>query len=202
MWRILRAICFVLAVWLPASPVAAGDREADHEALRAILRVGSEALNSGEFDGLGRLLHQDFVVVTVDNRKFTTIEGFRDYWSSLLKGDQRSIDRIVVRPVADELTHFLRDDVGLVQGVSNDTYHFRDRDVREMTTLWTAVVAREDGVWKLVRLHLSANVLDNPVIEALKAGLLRALVGASIGCLLLGLVIGFFVGRRRRRGIG
>ena len=42
----------------------------------------------------------------------------------------------------------------------------------------------------------------DPVIEALKTGLLRALVGASIGCLLLGLVIGFFVGRRRRRGIG
>jgi len=50
MWRILRAICCVLAVWLPASPVVAADRDADHEALRAILRVGAEALNTGEFD--------------------------------------------------------------------------------------------------------------------------------------------------------
>ncbi len=198
MLRMIRSGCFTLVVLLFGSSLLADDRAADHEALQGILKIGTEALNSGNFDALIPLLHTEFTAVTVDNQKFTTIEAFRQHWNELFKGDKRLIDRIDTRPVADDRTRFLRDDVGVVHGVSNDTYHFRDGDVRTMMVRWTAVVAKENDLWKLVKLHMSANLLDNPVIDALKQGLVRLAALASAACLLLGLGVGFMLGKRRR----
>jgi ketosteroid isomerase-like protein len=199
MLRLIRSGCFMLIVLLCGSPLLADDdRKADHEALQAMLKIGTEALNSGNFDALIPVLHKEFTAITVDNQKFTTIEAFREHWNGLFKGDKRALDRIVTQPVADDRTRFLRDDVGLVHGVSNDTYHFRDGEVRTMMVRWTAVVAKENDVWKLVKLHMSANLLDNPVVDALKQALVRTATMASIACLLLGLAIGFLLGKRRR----
>jgi len=197
MLQMIRSSCVTLVMMLLATSVLADDRKADHEALRNILKVGTEALNSGNFDALAPLLHKDFTAVTVDNQKFTTIEAFKEHWNSLLKGDKRLIDRIVTQPVADDQTRFLRDDVGVVHGVSNDAYYFRDGEIRTMKARWTAVVAKENDQWKLVKLHMSANLLDNPVVDSLKQGLIRTAAIASIAFLLLGLGIGYAIGKRR-----
>lgn len=197
MLQMMRSGCLAVAAVLFASSLLADERKADHEALRNILTVGTEALNSGNFDALAPLLHKEFTAVTIDNQKFTTIEAFKEHWNSLFKGDKRAIDRIVTQPVADDQTRFLRDDVGVVHGISNDTYYFRDGEIRTMKARWTAVVAKEQNQWKLVKLHMSANLLDNPVVDSLKQGLIRTAAIASILFLLFGLGIGYAIGKRR-----
>ncbi|NJM83856.1 MAG: hypothetical protein HC844_16655 [Tabrizicola sp.] len=59
---------------------------------------------------------------------------------------------------------------------------------------WTATLSRDSGAWKIVALHFSANIFDNPVDSLLRKYLWLMLAAA----LLAGLLAGFLL--RRRRG--
>ena len=52
---------------------------------------------------------------------------------------------------------------------------------------------RDVESWKIVNFHYSVNMFDNPVVD--KAMGKIAMIGS--GALVLGLLIGFFLGRRR-----
>lgn len=175
------------------------ERHPDHEALRGLLKTATEALTTRRFDAIAPLLHRDFTIITVDNRKLTSLEEFKAYWNALFEGEDAVLERIEVGAEADELTRFLDGDSGIAHGTSTDTYHFRNGDVRTMQSRWSAVVQQEDGVWKLVAVHFSANLLDNPVLDATRAGSLRLAGSALVGGLVLGVIVTWLV-RRRRAG--
>lgn len=188
MMRIFTA--FFVAMLLGALPLSlsAQERENDHEALRAVLKTSKEAINTANFDLLKPILSSnDFTVITVDNRKFNSLEEFKHYWSGLFEGPDAVLSRIEINPVADEKTKFLAQNIGLVQGTSNDSYHFTDGDTRQMTTRWTAVVEKEAENWKIMSIHFSSNILDNPVLNAVKDKTQNYLI--IVG--LLGLILGF-----------
>lgn len=197
--RQVALLMMLVLIGLPPINASAQEaRQADHEALRGILKTSKEALNSKNFDLLKPLLaKENFTIITVDNQKFTSLEKFSKYWDKLLKGNDAVLKDIQIDPSADSTTEFLADNVGVVDGTSNETYHFKDGDVRTMQTRWTAVVKQEDGAWKIVKVHFSSNVLDNPLLNAAKQAVERyALIAAIAGFAFGALVMGFL--RRRK----
>jgi len=184
----------VLGLETPAS--AQQERSQDHEQLRALLKRGAEALNTRQLDPMAPYLHPEFTLVTVDNRKLKGITELQAYLSELFDGEKATLKSMEVHPDADELTTFLDDNSGIVYGTSNDRYTFSDGDVREMSSRWTAVVQKVGETWKLVSVHFSANVLDNPVIDAVKNTSHRMIL--IVGCvgLAAGLAIGLLLRRR------
>jgi ketosteroid isomerase-like protein len=174
------------------------DREKDHEALRAILVKGAEALNTRNLDIVAPLLDPGFTIITVDNRKEVGLDAFKKYYAGLFDGPNAMFNKIEVHPVADELTRFLDENSGVVYGTSDDTFHFKDGDVRSMKTRWSATVQREGDGWKLVDVHFSANVLDNPLLAAAKAFATKLAIGGLIVGLVLGALLTLLM--RRKRG--
>jgi hypothetical protein len=63
-----------------------------------------------------------------------------------------------------------------------------------MTSRWTATLVKENGHWLLASYHVSANLLDNPLINAAKSGLYLA-AGVALAA---GLVLGLLVGKRKK----
>lgn len=193
-----QVLVLALLAFILSAPAYAGERDADHEALRGILKTSSEALSSADFDKLKPVLSsKNLTVVTVDNQRFKSLDEFKAYWDKMFNGPTSLLKGLKVEPTAEAQTEFLSDNVGIVDGTSKETYTFRDGDVRDMTTRWTAVVDKEDGNWKIAQIHFSANVLDNPVLSAAQkaAGgniMLPGLVGFALGSLLLG-----FLGRKK-----
>jgi len=187
---------FLALTFIATDSALAEERQADHDALRAMLSTATEALNSQNFDLVQPLLHENFTIITVDNQKFTTLDEFRTYWNGLFTGDIPLLQRIEVNAVTDDLTTFLDESTGVVHGTSLDTYHFSDVGVREMPTRWTAVVQKADGEWKLVKVHFSANLLDNPVLDAAKASTMKLAGLALLGGIFLGAVIVYLIKRR------
>ena len=175
-------VCASLA--LSAGVLAQPAPEADHEELRAMLRTATQALNARQVDALAPMMARQFVITTVDGRTFRDLAGFKSYIDQLYGSEVESID---FRPEAAELTQFLGAEAGLSWGKSTDTYKFKDGDSRTMTSHWTATVKKEDARWKLDSLHISANILDNPVVDATK----RYVWTAAGIALLIGLVLGF-----------
>ena len=198
----IRHALFGLMVFLfsvTASLAQQEERHEDHEALRALLKTAAEALNTRNFGTIAPLLHQDFTIITVDNQKLTGLEAFERYWNNLFSGEDAVLERIEVNPEADELTRFLDENTGVSHGTSRDTYHFTNGDVRTMNTRWTAVVQKQEGPWKLVTVHFSANILDNPVLEATRRQTLNIAGSALIGGLVLGIAITLIARRRKNK---
>jgi ketosteroid isomerase-like protein len=190
--------CLVLLLGLAGS-VRAQDQEAAHQELRALRDACVAALNSRSFDAIPPLLAQEFTIVTVDNQKFTKLDDFRGYFEGLFTGPNAMLEKVEVQAETDELTRFLGSgDTGIAFGTTNDTYHFKDGDVRSMKTRWSAVVKKEDARWKLASVHFSTGLLDNPVVDAAASFARTGILAAGIGGLLAGAGLGALLARRRR----
>jgi hypothetical protein len=199
---ITRTKCLLLCsiTLLIATSAFAQEREPDHNELRALLRTATEAMNAGNFDALKPLFYSKFSITTVDQKLFTSIDDFKAYYEGLLKGDKAPLKSVAFKPEADALTDFIGDNLGLSHGTSIDTYTFADGDVRTMTSRWTATVYKDNGKWKILSLHLGVNLLDNPVVAALKSYTYKAGLGAGLGGLIVGFLVAWVLrGRSRAR---
>ncbi|MCS5710324.1 nuclear transport factor 2 family protein [Candidatus Berkiella aquae] len=171
------------------SSVSYSQTEADHEALRELLTKSSSALNENNFEAIRPYLDEKFTIITIDNSKFTSLDDFKAYWDKMFKGEHAKLKSISIKAVADDKTYFPSTDVGVVDGTADQTFTFSDGDVRTIQTRWTAVVHKENNQWKLMKIHFSGNILDNPVLDAAKKQLfLFAGIGAIAG-LLLGFIL-------------
>ena len=186
----------VIALLAPTSVMAQDQRTADHDQLRELMRRGAEALNTRKLDAMAPYLHSDFTVVTVDNRKLRGLTEFKQYWNGLFEGKDAVLRSIETKPEADDLSRFLDDNTGLSFGTSDDRYTFNDGDVRQMKSRWSAVVQKDGDAWKIVSVHFSANLLDNPVLDAARQAVQKwALMAGAIG-VAVGLAFGLLMRRR------
>src|SRR5262249_9599435 len=122
---------------------------------------------------------------------------FKKYYLGLFDGPNAMLTKMETRLAADELTLFLDDDTGIAYGTSQDTFHFKDGDVRTMNTRWTAGTQKEGGQWKLVNAHFSANLLDNPVLDASKSYAKKLAIGAAIGGIVIGALVALLLRRKQ-----
>ena len=166
---------------------AVEERHEDHEALRAMLRTATEALNTRNIDALAPILYKEFSITTVDQKLFTDLPSFKTYFNGLFEGPNAPVKKIVFKPKTDALTVFIDEKTGMSHGTSEDTYTFSKGGTRVMKSRWTAAVYRDDGGWKLVSLHMAANILDNPLLTAAK----KLLYQVGTGALIIGLLLGF-----------
>ena len=178
-----------LSVSAGSAKEAVEKRHDDHQQLRAMLATVAEALNSRNVDALAPLLSGKFSIVTMDQKRFTSLPEVKGYFEGFFKGDKPLLKKVSFKPSADALTEFLSQDVGVCHGTSQDTYDFTDGDTRTMNSRWSAVVVKERGTWKLASLHVGVDLMDNPVLSALKDSLYKA-AGAG---LLAGLLLGFLL---------
>jgi hypothetical protein len=182
----------------PAMPAAAAaNPEQDHEQLRALLRTAKEAVNAKNFEALKPLFHEKFSITTVDQKVFTSFDDFKAHFANLLTGSSAPLKSITFNPEADALTEFVGDNIGLSHGTSTDTYAFTDGDTRTMSSRWTATLIRDSGKWKILNLHIGANILENPVTEAAKGYVYKVGLGAGLGGLLLGFIIAWVLRGKR-----
>jgi ketosteroid isomerase-like protein len=191
------SLAVIVLFSIPATFAAdAGDRSADHTALRALLVEVTAALNSGDANKLQAYLATPFVITFVDQQRFTDVPAMVAYRAALEK--DRHLQKMEVTPAADALTTFLGPDVGYCTGTSNDSFDFPEGTIN-LSTRWTATLVRQQGAWKVAALHAGVNFLDNPAINNVKSGAKTLVLVAGIAALLIGLVAGLVLGRRRTR---
>jgi hypothetical protein len=190
-------LCFIMA--LVAASAQAEDRQQDHDELRQMLKTATDAMNSKNLDALAPLFYNKFSITTVDQKLFTNLADFKAYYEGLYSGDNAPLKSIMFKPEADALTEFIGDNIGLSHGTSTDTYTFSDGDTRVMTSRWTATVFKDNGKWKILNLHIGADLLANPVVSTLKSYVYKAGIGAGLGGLIVGFAVAWFLRSKRRR---
>ncbi len=183
-----------------ATPQVDTEEHPAHAELRLLRQHMEDAMNAQDVKSLLEGVTDDVVFSTMNGDVVKGKAGIQAYFDKMMKGPNPRVKAIKTHFEADELTHLYsptgdpRDArFGVAYGHSNDEYTLADGTQIKVTPQWSAALIRDEQSWKIANFHYSVNMFDNPVLSALKGKF--ALVGGA--GLLLGLLIGFFLGRRR-----
>jgi hypothetical protein len=165
-----------------------------HDELRAF-RVQIEAVVAeGNWDGLKPLLTSQVVVVWLDGTECHGIEEVVQYLKSKTEGENAVVDRFKVTTEVAALSDLYGEDTAVAFGAAKSDFLLRGSEI-SMEGPWAGTMVKEDGEWKLASLTASIGAFDNPLLIWLR----RALWAVGIVATLAGLIIGWLVGRRRKR---
>ena len=181
-----------------ASPLRAQEdpRAADHEQLRGLLQEAKRAVNEYDLDALGPLLAPGFVLVLADQTVITSLEGLKTYFHAMFRAEDAPLRGVTIEPQALARSQFIDQRVAVDYGMSSDTYLLPGGHPMTMESRWTATLVQNQGRWQIQSLHAGVNILDNPILTAAR----QASWLWALGGLVLGTLVGWLIGRRRRRG--
>lgn len=170
-----------------------------HEELRGVLREVQLAINSGQYDKMLPYLTPDVETTSVTQEVMSGRADVSKYFQKWF-GPAGYMRKMTMTLDADKLTELSPDKrFGLVRGKALEHYEAKDGDIFDFNTRWTGVMAvGDDGKWRLRAIHFGTNHLDNPVLTKVQRTLVRNGIVAAIMALLVGLALGWWLGRRRR----
>lgn len=194
--RILALLCsLILCSHLCAQePAPADEHAADREALRALAARYEEAINTGDLRPLATSVAPTVSAVFATNHEVQGLDGIQKYFDSVreMMGDGSSYS-VKLEP---DRTEFFGD-IAIGHGKSAEVATWSDGREYRFDTKWTVVLRKEADGWKALRLQVTMDPFDNPVIATRLLGrtwILLAFAGLTAA-------VAFFVGRgfRKRR---
>jgi uncharacterized protein (TIGR02246 family) len=188
-----RALCVFLLVIGFLVQAQAPD-EAVHQALRQLKVTMTKALNERDLDAIVANVDPHVVFTTMNGDVCRGPAEIRAYFHKMLNAPGHIVKDVRVSFEADALTTLYGGDTGVAIGSSHDHYELTNGDTFNIDGRWTCTMVRNGDRWVIAAFHYSADVFDNPILTRLKA--LGWPIG--IGALVIGLLVGFFVARRRR----
>lgn len=172
--------------------------EAEHAALREYKALFEKAASENQLDLLRPLLHEPFSVVTYTDREFTNFEEFQARWQQTrdeIVGDGSY--RVTLLPERSEIYG----DWAIARGDSENVLVTAAGNEYTFSSHWTAVFRKQDGQWKVVRVHSSLDPFGNPmVVGTVTKRLTQTGLLAGLGGLLIGGAVGWIFARRRGTG--
>ena len=198
MSRILISCIILLGLSFPAGAQMLTGSPADHEALSALKTKALEAVNNRDYETAKSILHDPFMATVVTQDSFTDFAAVKSYFENLYTRKVLQMKKIQLSADADDYSTIYTGTFALTKGSTKEHYELADGRAFDMNGRWTAVSIKEGDQWKIAALHMGTNVLDNPVLSAIEKGVVWTGIGAGGIGLLLGLLGGWFIGRRGR----
>lgn len=187
-----------LLVLAPCTVLAADNdpHAADRQALIKLFREIEASINAQDVDRMVAQMHPQATVTWLNGEVSRGHDEIKAYYQRMVKGDQRILDRYLTSAKLGASAHFFGNgDVAVADGTMEDEFFPVTRGPFRLNSNWTSTSAKIDGRWQVVAMHLSSNVFTNPLIAEAKAAIWYAGAGAAV----LGLLVGWLLGRRRRR---
>jgi hypothetical protein len=196
-------LCYTVAVasFLLPLPMTPQDdlHHPDREALLAILSHVESAINAQDIEGILAQMSPDCTVTWWNTEISRGHDEIRAYYRRMVKDDGRLISKYTTQAKLGAHARFVGSgaDVALADGSMEDEFYPIIRGPFKLNSRWSATAAKSAGEWKIVNLHLSANVFTNSLISELT----KTLWIASSVALIVGGLAGWMIGRRRPKRI-
>jgi ketosteroid isomerase-like protein len=163
------------------------DEEAIHNELRALRTALTAAIAAGNVEQQLPHVHKNVVATWQNNEVVRGRDRLREFLGKKDSGEERVFQGYQEPPTADELTILYGGDTGIAFGSSVPHYKILGMEF-DLENRWTATLVKEDGRWLIASYHVSANVLDNPVLSIAK----KAAYWSGGIALVVGIVLGMF----------
>jgi len=195
--RFVAVLYALVLAYVPFACAQEPDHEI-HEQLRTVLKEVTGAINAGQYDKMLPYLAENVEATSITQEVMNNRADVAKYFQEWF-GPTGYMRKMTMTLDADKLTEFSPDKSwGLVRGKALEHYEAKDGDVFDFVTRWTAVMARgDDNKWRLRAIHFGTNNLDNPVLTKVKNTLIRDGAIAAVLSLVVGIGLGWFIGRRR-----
>lgn len=174
----------------------AGDpHAADREQLIKIFHEVEGSINAQSLERMSKQIDANGTVVWANAEVSRGPAEVLAYYDRMVKGKDRILEKYLTSAKINGHARFFGNgDVAVADGTMEDEFFPIIRGPFRLSSKWTATVAKIEGEWKIVSLHLSSNVFNNVLLDDAKA----ALAYTAGGGLVAGGIIGWFLGRRRR----
>ena len=188
-------ICFLmLSLTVIAQPPALPDPDTHAEDRKALLKIFSEVEASINAQSLDRMVKQMDPAATVVWANGEVSRGPSEilaYYDRMVKGSDRILTKYTTVAKLHGHARFLGNgDVATADGTMEDEFTPVIRGPFRLSGKWTTTAAKINGEWKVISLHLSANVFNNVLLDEAKSALLYT----GGGCLLAEALPGWFLG--------
>jgi hypothetical protein len=157
----------------------------DREQLVAILRDVEASINSQSLEGMVGRMDANATVVWANAEVSRGPEEILAYYDRMVGGKGRILTKYMTKASLSGPARFLGDGtVAIADGSMEDEFFPILRGPFKLSSRWTTTIAKLDGEWKVVSLHLSANVFNNVLLDEAKRALLYAgAAGLAVGAL-------------------
>lgn len=164
-----------------------------HEELRALKTVYENAINNRDLAPLEKLFTPESTGVTVDNQPFKSFAELKAIYDKFYASFPGVIYKVKLNP---EMSTIIGD-LAIARGTSEESAT-TENGTFTYTAAFTVVLRRTDNGWKLVRSHLGMDPFRNSIVEFFIGKAKRGYGGGALAVgLLAGLMLGWFVGKRK-----
>ena len=193
---VLQLIVFTFYPYpLPAEPTEADPHAADRQALRELLGKVEAAINENDIAKLRPYLDEKLVITHQNAHVARGIDEVIRYNEQMTKGPDAPIMKLTTKASIGGPAYFHGDNLAIGYGTAVDRIELRSGQAFSLDVAWSATLVKKEGTWKAAAIHFSTNVLDNAILRAVR----KMVWWAAGGGILLGLLIGWLLGRRKRR---
>ena len=195
MKKMIAVLMFLSLAAMPASSQAPSPKdEAVHNELRALRDGLIDAMNKGDIDRELAFMHPN-VVVTWHNAEVSRgRDGVRAYLTRMLSGPNKAVSSYSASVDVDELTILHGGSTGISFGSAIEHFKLTNGRMLDLPARWSATLVKDGDKWLIASLHASDNLFDNPLLAIAK----RTAYWAGGVALVVGLIAGFAIGRRRK----
>ena len=185
-------LLFCLLVFVGS--VAQAQDEAVHDQIRAMRDRAIAAFEARDVEALFAELDDRVIFTAMNNETVTGKDALTAYYAKMMDGSAGLVSDLQVAFETDALATLLAgNQAAVASGSVVAAFKMRAGLEFSVPLRWTATLSRDSGAWKIVALHFSANIFDNPIDSALRSYLWLMLAAA----LAVGLVAGLVLRRRR-----
>lgn len=198
MRAILSAMVLLIGGAVSSASAADADdaHQADRQALVKVFREIEAGINDQNVDRMVAQMHPQATVTWLNGEISRGHDEIKAYYHRMVKGDQRYIDKYLTEAKVGAPARFYGNgEVAVADGSMEDEFFPVSRASFKLTSRWTSTSVKIDGEWKVVSMHLSSNVFTNSLIAEAKDMIVHAGIGAALG----GILVGWLLGRARRR---
>ena len=193
-----RFLCTLLLV-TTGFGAAAGEPDpyaAERAALIKLFREIEAGINAQDVERMVAQMHPAATVTWLNGEVSRGHDEIRAYYHRMVKGDQRYLNKYLTKAEVSKPARFLADGtVAIADGTAEDDFFPVSRAPFHLSSRWSASCVKVGGEWKMMTLHLSSNVFTNDLIAEATDAVHYGIAGGAAG----GLLIGWLVGRRRKR---
>jgi ketosteroid isomerase-like protein len=195
-WKVfLLAAALTAAIHTGAGFAAdAAARAEDRKLLRVLMAEAEAGINAQSADRLIALMSEDVTVTWLNAEVSRGKAEVKGYYQRMVGGPGTILKRYVTKVSLSKPARFYGA-IAIADGKAADEFHPHTRGEFRLDSNWSSTMAKVDGQWKIVALHLSTNVFTNPLLAEAE----RMVYYAAGGGLLAGLVLMFLILRLRRR---
>ncbi len=194
MKKILLAICPLIA-FAPMTGVAQEDpHAADREALLVILSGIEDALNAQDLSGALQYLDDDIIITYQDSHVSQGLDGATEYYNRMMEGAARIVTEFSTEAAVGAPAVF-HGDTAVAFGTNVDRYVLARGLKMTLNANWSMAARKTDGEWKVIALHFSTNLFDNPLLNnSRRMSRIVGVIGVAVGLMLM-----WLIGRIRQR---